>query len=157
MFGMGCMACSGKYTMGGLVPINYRSGLGQEETIDPNIIDTNILATVGAESALSFPTIGAPAGTPPFIGNTVSTPGWASILSQGISRIAAPILISQFGGPKPGQYFANSPQGQIAYSLPSGASSGVFGGGGGFGANLGSSGLLIPILLIGGAILLFKR
>ena len=48
---------------------------------------------------------------------------WASQASTwittGINSIAVPILNAQFGGPQPGQYYANTKTGVTQYSLPS--------------------------------------
>lgn len=77
---------------------------------------------------------------------------WLNILNTGISKIAAPILNAQFGGPKPGQYFSINPKTgqQVSYALPTGSSSLNLTNP--FGASSVSS--FMPWILIGGGLIL---
>lgn len=119
----------------GLGDVDYSSG----ETIQPSIFDSF------NQQAISTPGIVA--------GDSSGNFGWANfwtgLLSGGMKNIATPILNSQFGGPKPGQYFASTPQGNIAYALPQGSSGGIVNP---FGSSIGSGGIsgFLPLLIIGG-------
>lgn len=88
----------------------------------------------------------------PAISSDDSGIDWGSILTQGISKIAAPILNSQFGGPKPGQYFSINPKTgqQVSYALPTGSSSLNLTNP--FGASSFSG--FMPLILIGGGLIL---
>jgi len=111
----------------------------------PNVVDPNALTNQEWQAAVSSemqPTLAQPSS----IVNSI-----LSDISTGINKIAVPILNSQFGGPQPGQYFQTGPNGQsIAYSLPQGSTAG-------FTLSSFPSSLsgMLPILIIGGVVLLF--
>ena len=154
--GLGCMGCPKAKGMS--------HGLG--DGFDPSSIDPGSLnISVGDGTNVGYqggyaPPYAAPDffNTNPFKINAPSSSGgsWTNnlmnLLGFGVKNIAAPILNSQFGGPKPGQFFSTSPSGATtAYALPQGASSGVFGSGFGGGSNIpwGTLALIgIPLILI---------
>lgn len=110
------------------------------------------LGAFGDESSVDWGTFSMPDSTP-----SIPSGGgfnWGDLLTYGVKSIATPILNSQFGGPQPGQYFANQKTGQVAYNVPQGSSINAFPGVNFSAGNIGS--FLPWILVIGGGILALK-
>lgn len=159
MFGSGCgLGCAGnkRYSigMGDDTYTQFDTTSQSDSTILSDLQDFGNsigLNTTIATQALSLPSIGS---TPSIPSSSSSSINPLTQLANSIANIAGPILKAQFGGPQPGQYFATTPGGgSVAYALPSGSTSNVFSAGL---TSLTSSSLFLPILLIGGAFLLFS-